>query len=151
MMSLKNTQRKNTQHRVRRFAWVFGIPLVPLACYGFAAPFQQIQRPRSASGPVAEKFVKAVGTADWKTAEACYSGTPQLREQLSAQLQFPAYGSTNGFQFLQCTNYYLPFSGEHDLYTYTVHENQHEARLLVGVKTAGQTWKIDSVRLLPVN
>jgi hypothetical protein len=32
-----------------------------------------------------------------------------------------------------------------------VHENQHEARLLVGVKTAGQTWKIDSVRLLPVN
>ena len=145
------TQTKQRQRRVQRFTWVLSIPLVPLAYYGFAAPFQRIQRPLTSSRPIVENFVRAVGAADWGAADVYYAETPQLRDQFSTQLEFPRYGSTDGFQFEQCTNYYLPFTGEHDLYIYDVHQNGHEARLVVRAKAAGQNWKIDSVRLLPAN
>lgn len=143
-MKLKNRR----QHFVRRVTWTFGLVLLPFACYGLVVPNSLMHHP-GGSRLVVDTFTRAIQTADWQTASACYPGTSEVRAELASQLDFPNYGPLNGLGFSRSANYYLPFTGEHEVYIYALHQERHAAQMKVDVVAAGQTWKIDSVRLSP--
>lgn len=129
------------QRLARRLTWILGIPLLPVACYGFAVPLLKGHPPAQPSGIVVEKFTRAIQVADWKTATSYYTDAPRLKAELT--------GSLSGFQLSQSTSYFLPFSGEHEMYFYSLRGNRRNARLIVDVVASGDTWSIYSARLLP--
>lgn len=131
------------QSLARRLTWILGIPLLPVACYGFAVPFLKVHLPSQPSGILVEKFTRAIQAADWETATSYYADAPRLKAELAEPLP--------GFQLSQSANYFLPFSGEHEMYFYSQRGDRHNARLIVDVVASGNTWKIYSARLLPAD
>jgi len=143
-MRLKNRR----QRLVRRITWTSGLVLLPFACCGLVVPDSLMHHP-GGSRLVVDTFTGAIRTADWQTASACYTGTSEVRAELASRLDFPNYGPLGGLEFSRSGNYYLPFTGEHEVYIYVLHQQRHAARMKIDVVAAGQTWKIDSVRLSP--
>lgn len=138
------------QRLIRHLTWTLGLALLPFACYGLLVPNSFIRHP-GGSRLVVDKFTEAVRTTDWQTASACYAGTPGVRTDLASLLDFPNYGPLDGLEPNRNANYYLPFTGEHEVYNYALHQGRHAAQMKIDVVASGQTWKIDAVRLSPAD
>ncbi len=140
--------RDSRQRLVRRLTWTLGLALLPFACYGLVVPTSRMHR-NGASFLVVEKFTAAVERDDWQAASKCYADAGRFQTELSALLGLPRHELPVCLELAQSADYYLPFSGEHEVYTYTLRRDRHTARMKIDAVATGQTWKIDSVLLSP--
>lgn len=138
---------KNSRQRlVRRLTWTLGLALLPFACFGFLVPTLRIRHIGSSRLTV-DKFTDSIQRGDWQGASKCYAGTGRSRAELMTLLGFPRRDPVPGIEFVRSENYFLPFTGEHEIYTYVLHRDHHTAWMNVDVVATRQTWRVNSVRL----
>lgn len=137
------------QSLARRLTWMTGLVLLPLVILLSIADFRAFAQRQSLikrignNGALVDKYTRAIRALDWRAATSYYAGTTDLKAQLAEPL--------SGYQPNISTIYFLPFSGYHEIYIYSLHGERHNFRLSVDVVASGKAWKIDSVRLSPAD
>jgi len=140
---------KNPRQRLaRRLTWTLGLALLPFACFGFLVPTSRIHH-NGSSRLTVDKFTDSIQRDDWPSASKCYAKAGKSRAELMVLLGLPRHEPLPDIEFVRSENYFLPFTGEHEVYTYALHRDHHTARMNVDAVATRQSWRIDSVRLSP--
>ncbi len=136
----------HSQRLARRLTVLLGLPLLPIACFGFCVTAQKISLPGPCD-PLVNKFLRAAQSGDWGTAASCYGGAPELRRELVLEV-----GPIRGPIKRHMTAQSWPFFGKREIYDYDAICDRGRAEIFVEVIRNNDTppqWKIDNVSCSP--